>query len=200
MVWSRNVIFYWTWQPGLKIVLEHGAPYPRVKHCLDFFFVFSTPLPAWRNLFPASGIFCGGRCQPGSTGIFWPAEGASQPVTTSKKWKNQGSTLRTKWTCVQALLWHPTYSLGLPVRAQISNHRRACTQALLLYIISCSMPGWNDFEYLNCCNVPQFALSNLGFKFLWPIPKLPSVIRIEKKTSLLLALSYMSYGGIIVGT
>jgi hypothetical protein len=127
-----------------------GAPYPRVKHCLDFFFVFSNPLPAWRNLFPASGIFCGGRYQPGSTGMFWPAEGDSQPLTTSKMWKNQGSTLRRKWTCVQALMWHPTYSLGLPVRAQISNHRRACTQPLLLYIISCSMPGWNDFEYLNC--------------------------------------------------
>jgi hypothetical protein len=36
------------------------------------------------------------------------------------------------------------------VRAQISNHRRACTQALLLYIISCSMPRRNDFEYLQC--------------------------------------------------
>jgi hypothetical protein len=35
-----------------------------VKHCLEFSFVFSAPLPAGRNLFSASGIFCGGRYQP----------------------------------------------------------------------------------------------------------------------------------------
>ncbi len=38
-----------------------------VKHCLDFSFVFSAPLPAWRNeetyLFSASGIFYSGRYQ-----------------------------------------------------------------------------------------------------------------------------------------
>jgi hypothetical protein len=28
-----------------------------VLHCLDFSFVFSAPIPAWRNLFIASGIF-----------------------------------------------------------------------------------------------------------------------------------------------
>jgi hypothetical protein len=53
-----------------------------VKHCLDFSFVFSAPLPAWRNLFSASWIFCGGRYQP---------------------------------------------------QAHVKNHRRACTQVLLLY-------------------------------------------------------------------
>ncbi len=31
---------------------------PPVKHCLDFSFVFSARLPAWRNLFWASEIFC----------------------------------------------------------------------------------------------------------------------------------------------
>jgi hypothetical protein len=60
-----------------------------VKHCQNFSFVFSAPLPAWRNLFSASGIFCGGRYQP--SGIFRPAEGTSQPVTISKKWKNPSS-------------------------------------------------------------------------------------------------------------
>jgi hypothetical protein len=33
------------------------------------FLVFSSLLPARRNLFSASGIFCSGRYQPGSTGI-----------------------------------------------------------------------------------------------------------------------------------
>jgi hypothetical protein len=35
-----------------------------LKHCLDFSFVFSAPLPVWRNLFSATGIFWGGRYQP----------------------------------------------------------------------------------------------------------------------------------------
>ncbi len=34
-----------------------GPSYINVKHCLDFSFVFSAPLPAWRNLFSARGIF-----------------------------------------------------------------------------------------------------------------------------------------------
>jgi hypothetical protein len=45
--------------------VEH---FSNVKHCLDFSFVFSA---ASRNLFSASGIFCGGRYQPGYTGIQW---------------------------------------------------------------------------------------------------------------------------------
>jgi hypothetical protein len=49
--------------------------------------IFSAPLYVWRNLYSASGILCSGRYPPGSTGIFWPAEGTSQPVTISKKWK-----------------------------------------------------------------------------------------------------------------
>jgi hypothetical protein len=64
-----------------------------IKHCLDSSFVFSAPLPAWRNLFSASGIFCGGRYWPGCTRIFWPVEGTIQPVTISKKWKNPSSAL-----------------------------------------------------------------------------------------------------------
>jgi hypothetical protein len=67
-----------------------------VKHCLDFSFVFSAPLPAWRNLFSASGSFCGGRYQPGFTGIFCAVEGTSQSVTICKKWKNPSSALRRK--------------------------------------------------------------------------------------------------------
>jgi hypothetical protein len=42
--------------------LRQIAPLSRhVKHCLDFSFVFSAPLPAWRNLFLTSDIFCGGK-------------------------------------------------------------------------------------------------------------------------------------------
>ncbi len=56
-----------------------------VKHYLDFSFVFSAPFPAWKDLFSASRIFCDGRYQPVRTGMFWPAEGTSQPVTIYKK-------------------------------------------------------------------------------------------------------------------
>jgi len=56
-----------------------------VKHCVDFSFLFSAPLPPSRNLLAASGIFCGGRYQPGCPGIFLPAEGTSQPITVSQK-------------------------------------------------------------------------------------------------------------------
>ncbi len=49
----------------------------------------------------------------GCTRIFWPAEGTSQPVTISKKWKNPTSTLLRKRTWVQARQWFLTCSLGL---------------------------------------------------------------------------------------
>ncbi len=67
--------------PGLFYImfLEYsleGIFLQYVKHCLDFSFVFSAPLPARRNLFSASGIFYGRRYQPGyNTRNFWPAEG-----------------------------------------------------------------------------------------------------------------------------
>ncbi len=74
-----------------------------VRHCLEFSFEFSAPLPVWRNLYSPRGTFCGGgRYQPGCTGILWPAEGTSQPVTISKKCKNPSSALRrTRTCCVQ---------------------------------------------------------------------------------------------------
>ncbi len=43
--------------------------YLSVRLSLGFSFVFSAPLPAWGNLFSASGIFCSGRYQQGCTGI-----------------------------------------------------------------------------------------------------------------------------------
>ncbi len=78
---------------------------------------------------------CGGRYQPGCTGIFWPAKGTTQPVTISKKWK------------VPALLYGgkgPEYTpfrdfrlvpSAYWLRAQISNHERAWVQALLLNLL-----------------------------------------------------------------
>ncbi len=107
-----------------------------VKHCLDFSFVFSAPLPAWRNLFAASGIFCGGRYQPGCTGIFWPADGTSTPVTISKKWEDPSSALPRKRTRVEALRRFSTCSLGLPV----FGHR------------SQIMEGLRPFSYTFCSN------------------------------------------------
>jgi hypothetical protein len=78
------------------------VPSENVKHCLDFSFVFSAPLLAWRNLFSASGIFCDLRYQSGCAGFFWPVEGTSQPVTNFFKWKNLSSALHRKRTWVQA--------------------------------------------------------------------------------------------------
>ncbi len=42
---------------GNSLLPGHYPTY--AEHCLDFSFVFSSPLLAWRNLFSASGIFCG---------------------------------------------------------------------------------------------------------------------------------------------
>ncbi len=93
--------------------MEH---FSNVKHCLDFSFVFSAPLPASRNLFSASGIFCGGTYQPGSSGI-------------------QGKVLaslslflkREKFPRLLYVGKGPKYNPirdFRPVRAQISNHGR----------------------------------------------------------------------------
>ncbi len=91
-----------------------------IKHCLDFSFVFSAPLTAWRNLFSAT------RDLPRwKVPIRLYQQKVPQPACHffSKKWKNLSSALRKKRTWVQE-----TYQ----PRAQISNHERACTQALLL--------------------------------------------------------------------
>ncbi len=54
------------------------------------------------------------KVQPGCTGIFCPAEGTSQPITISTKWKNPSNALPRKKTWVQALPWFWTCSLSLP--------------------------------------------------------------------------------------
>jgi hypothetical protein len=45
---------------------------------------------------------------------FWPAEGTSQPVIISKKWKNTSYAFKQKRDWVEALPWFSTYSLDLP--------------------------------------------------------------------------------------
>ncbi len=59
----------------------------QIRKALPGFFLCIFSSLTWRDLFWASRIFCGWRYQPGSTGIFWPADGTSQPVTISEKWK-----------------------------------------------------------------------------------------------------------------
>ncbi len=81
-----------------------------VKHCLDFSFVFSAPLRAWRNLFSARGIFCGERYQPGCTGILRPAS-----LSLFLKGEEISAlALHRKRTLVQALPRFSTCSLELP--------------------------------------------------------------------------------------
>ncbi len=50
-----------------------------VKHCLDFSFVFSAPLPAWISVFSKWDLLRW-RYQPGCTGIFRPAEGTRKTL------------------------------------------------------------------------------------------------------------------------
>ncbi len=82
-----------------------------VKHSLDFSFVFSAPLLAWRNLFSVSRLY-------------WelpaPLERTSQPVTISKKWKNPSSASGRRRTCIYTgpsvifdLFPRPTHALLL---------------------------------------------------------------------------------------
>jgi hypothetical protein len=120
-------------------------------HCLDFSFVFSAALPAWRNLFSASTIFCGGRYQPGCSGIFWPAK---VPASLSLFLKSEKIpallSLGQGPECKPFPNFRPVPSAYRP-RAQISNHGRACTQALFLYIKSsfkvCSVFGATPTEH-----------------------------------------------------
>ncbi len=123
--WLVYLLKIWIWPSlayFLKLIYLTNTRYKvptHVKHTLDFSFVFSAPLPARRNLFSASGIFCGGRYQPGCTAISWPVEGTSQPVTISKKWKNSSSALCRKRTWALVLTCFSTYSLGLLALAQV---------------------------------------------------------------------------------
>jgi len=64
-----------------------------------FHLYFSAPLPAWRNLFSATGIFCDGRYQPGCTGIFWLAEGTCHYFLKVKKSQLCFTWKRTWVTC-----------------------------------------------------------------------------------------------------
>jgi hypothetical protein len=133
-----------------------GFYFKNVKHCLDFSLVFSAPLPVWRNLFSASGIFCSRRYLPGCTGIFWLVKGTSQAALGSSDQQKVPASLSLFLNSekIPALLYvrkgpkyrpfgdfQPDPSACQPW-AQISNHRRACTQALLLYVLTLLWVGY----------------------------------------------------------
>ncbi len=108
-----------------------------VNHRLDFSSVVSVPLPAWRNLFSTSRIFCRGSFQPSCTGIAWPAEGTSQPLTISKKWKNPSSAWRRKRSWVQALF---------PIEKVWWRHwhSQLLWASLLIYLHNIPPLGWTS--------------------------------------------------------
>ncbi len=96
-----------------------------IKHCVDFSFVFSSPLLVWRKLFSASGIFCHGGYQPGCIGIFWLAKCTSQIVIIPKNEEIPGFPILRKRTWVRPFYDFRPVLWASPSRAQISNHRRA---------------------------------------------------------------------------
>ncbi len=120
-----------------------------VKHCLDFSFVLLALLPAWRNLFSASGrsLTCSKKPVFSKRDLPWwkiptklycASDERKVPasfVTISRKWKIP--TLRyvgkgpeyTGLSCDFHLVPSAEWSW-----AQIWNHRRSSTQALFIYI------------------------------------------------------------------
>jgi len=151
-----------------------------VKHCLDFSFVFSVPLPAARNLFSGSPIFCGERYQPGCTGIFWPAEGTSSMSLFLKNWKNQSSPLHRKWTLVQVLLWFLTCSRGL-----LASGRFQVMEG----------PVLRPFSYTKCpleqaFNVLKWHMLFFLFSFQWVLIAYPPGVTGKTKGNLFLLWCY----------
>jgi hypothetical protein len=70
---------YWHWQVSVRHVAKSFVKaLPGFVLC-----IFSCLTCPEETYFQRAG-----RYQPGCTKIFWPAEGTSQPVTISKKWKN----------------------------------------------------------------------------------------------------------------
>ncbi len=88
-MWDTSIAHVWVsdkWShPSIKLVLITMWKRRRMNNltthnvaskqwCLDFSFVFSAPLPAWRNLFSASGIFFSGGRLPASLSLFLKSE------------------------------------------------------------------------------------------------------------------------------
>jgi len=120
-----------------SIVSPTFHPFHQCKALPAFFLCLFSSLTCLKKLIFSKQDLLRGRYQLGCTEIFWPAERTGQPVIISKKWKNPWSALPRKTTWLQAVPWFSNYSLrlaGLGHRPQITNHSRACTQALLLYI------------------------------------------------------------------
>ncbi len=103
---NRSLFFYFFFFLHM-LVHSCDANKLHVNHCLDFFFVFSALLCAWRNLFSASRIL-------------WPAASTN-------------SAIRRKKPDYRPFCDFQRVPRAYRPRAQISNHRRACTDALLLH-------------------------------------------------------------------
>ncbi len=96
-----------------------------IKHYFDFFFVFSTPLPTWRNLFSTNGIFCSGRYKLGYTGT-----SDQWNILTSLSLFLKSGKIPTLVYIGKGLKYKPFHDFRpIPLtyrpRAQISKHGRA---------------------------------------------------------------------------
>ncbi len=119
---------------GRWLVSNTGIGKGSVQHCLDFSFVFSAHLPTRRNLFSASGILCSGKYQPRSTGISSLSLLLKSEKIPALLYLGKGPEYRPFWDFL------PVPSAYRP-QAQISNHGRACTQALPLYELHPTLEG-----------------------------------------------------------
>jgi len=81
------------------------------------------------------------RYQPGCSGIFWRAEGTSQPVTISTMWKNPSSALQRKRTWVQALLLYKH-------DPNKKNHIGSLVTTIRVTTTSINLQFTNNFETL----------------------------------------------------
>jgi hypothetical protein len=122
---------------GRWLVSNTGIGKGSVQHCLDFSFVFSAHLPTRRNLFSASGILCSGKYQPRSTGISSLSLLLKSEKIPALLYLGKGPEYRPFWDFL------PVPSAYRP-QAQISNHGRACTQALPLYELHPTLEANNN--------------------------------------------------------
>jgi hypothetical protein len=144
---------------------------------LGFFLSIFRSRTGLKKLFSSSGIFRRGRSQPGCIRTFWRAEGTSQaglgPFDQEKVPASLSLSLKSEkilallyagkghlstghsviWDLCPRLVEASTCSLW--PHGQISNHWRACIQALLLYARSL-LTGQLDLMilYVSCGRLP----------------------------------------------
>ncbi len=127
LIWNQAKLHILNYIFSLNLELQHFIP---VKALPGFFLcIFSAHLPASRNLFSASGFLGGGSYQP-PCHYFYKVKKSQLCFYIGKGPEYTGP-------CV--LFW--PVPLAYSPQGQISNHGRACTRALLLYINN------NTFHY-----------------------------------------------------